>query len=246
MIELIILGIGVGLLSGFLGIGGGTILIPILLFLGYSTKDAIGISVVQMVFSSVYGSYLNNKKGTLDIPLVMTIGIGGFFGALLSGSIASFFSDKTLEIVFLSFAIFAIIRMFLKKIEEDNVQKDINKPILFMIGFFIGTISMTIGIGGSILLVPILVGFLHVEIKKAISAGLFFVVFSSVSGLISHSLSRQIDFESGIIIGLASLIGVYIGIIIKDSVSSVLQKRVLVGFYLLVVIYLINRIFING
>jgi hypothetical protein len=105
---------------------------------------------------------------------------------------------------------------------------------------------MTIGIGGSILLVPILVGFLHVEIKKAVSAGLFFVVFSSVSGLISHSMSRQLDFESGIIIGMASLIGVYFGIILKDSVSSILQKRVLVGFYLLVVIYLINRIFING
>ncbi len=245
MIELIFLGIGVGLLSGFLGIGGGTILIPILLLLGYATKDAIGISVVQMVFSSVYGSYLNNKKGTLDIPIVMSIGIGGFFGALLSGSIASFFSDTTLEIIFLAFAIFAILKMFFHKIKED-AQKDINKIILFIIGFFIGTISMTIGIGGSILLVPILVGFLHVEIKKAVSAGLFFVVFSSVSGLISHSMSRQIDFESGIIIGMASLIGVYFGIILKDSVSSILQKRVLVGFYLLVVIYLINRIFING
>ena len=245
MIELILLGAGVGLLSGFLGIGGGTILIPILLVLGYATKDAIGISVVQMLFSSVYGSYLNNKKGTLDIPIVITIGIGGFFGALLSGNIASVFSDKTLEIIFLAFAVFAIFRMFFKT-QETSVEKNINKPILFVIGFVIGALSMTIGIGGSILLVPILVGFLHVEIKKAISAGLFFVVFSSVSGLISHSINRQIDFESGIIIGFASLIGVYFGIILKDKANSVLQKRVLVGFYLLVVIYLINRIFING
>jgi len=244
MIELIFLGVSVGLLSGFLGIGGGTILIPILLLLGYATKEAIGISVIQMVFSSVYGSYLNNKKGTLDIPIVMSIGIGGFFGALLSGSIASFFSDKSLEMIFLAFAIFAILKMFFHKVKED-AQKNINKITLFVIGFFIGTISMTIGIGGSILLVPILVGFLHVEIKKAVSAGLFFVVFSSVSGLVSHSMSRQLDFESGIIIGTASLIGVYFGIILKDKVSSVLQKRVLVGFYLLVVIYLINRIFIN-
>ena len=243
MIELIFLGIGVGLLSGFLGIGGGTILIPILLLLGYGTKEAIGISVIQMVFSSVYGSYLNNKKGTLDIPVVMVIGIGGFFGALLSGNIASSFDDKTLEIIFLAFVIFAILRMFFKKLEETE-QKDVNRMALFVIGFIVGAISMTIGIGGSILLVPILVGFLHVELKKAISAGLFFVVFSSVSGLISHSLSRVLDFESGIIIGFASLIGVYFGIIIKDRVNSVLQKKVLVGFYLLIVIYLINRIFL--
>ena len=36
-----------------------------------------------MVFSSVYGSYLNNKKGTLDVAMITTVGIGGFIGALL-------------------------------------------------------------------------------------------------------------------------------------------------------------------
>jgi len=243
MIELIFLGASVGLLSGFLGIGGGTILIPILLLLGYATKDAIGISVVQMVFSSVYGSYLNNKKGTLDISLVFTIGIGGFFGALLSGYAAALFSGKTLEIIFLAFVVFAIVRMLFIKLHESE-EKKLNKIYLFLIGAVVGVMSMTIGIGGSIMLVPILVGFLHVELKKAVSAGLFFVVFSSVSGLISHFLNGHVDFKSGIIIGFASLFGVYIGIHLKDKVSNVFQKRVLVGFYLLIIIYLINRIFV--
>ena len=102
---------------------------------------------------------------------------------------------------------------------------------------------MTIGVGGSIILVPILVGFLHVPLKKAISAGLFFVVFSSVSGLISHTLSSNVDFRSGIIIGSASLIGVYVGIMLKDAVDERLQRNLLVTFYLSVVLYLIQRIF---
>ncbi|MCK9473935.1 sulfite exporter TauE/SafE family protein [Sulfurimonas sp.] len=242
MIELIFLGAGVGTLSGFFGIGGGTILVPMLLFLGYEIKDAIGISVVQMVFSSVYGSYLNNKKGTLDVPMVFTIGVGGFVGALLSGFFTSVFSDLTLEIIFLLFALFALSRLFFKA-KIDVVQKDVNRVILFLIGLFLGLFSMLIGVGGSIILVPILVGFLHVDLKKAISAGLFFVVFSSISGLISHALSREIDFFSGVVIGLASLAGVYVGILLKDRVDSALQKKLLVGFYLLVVIYLIQRIF---
>jgi len=241
--ELILLGISVGVLSGFFGIGGGTILIPLLLLFGYETKIAIGIAIVQMVFSSIYGSYLNNKKGTLDINMVLIIGIGGFLGALLSGNLASLFNDKTLEIIFLCFAIFALLRLFFKT-KEHCTEKSVSKSILFMIGLALGSTSMTIGVGGSIVLVPILVGFLHVPLKKAISAGLFFVIFSSTSGLISHSLKGHIDFEVGITIGLASLVGVYIGIHLKDKVNSTLQKKLLVGFYMLVVIYLIQRIFL--
>ncbi|MCF6310720.1 MAG: sulfite exporter TauE/SafE family protein [Sulfurimonas sp.] len=245
MTELIFLGIGVGTVAGFFGIGGGGILIPILLFLGFGTKEAIGISIVQMVFSSIYGSYLNYKKGTLDIVMITTIGIGGFVGALMSGKVTANFSDKNLEIIFLSFMVFALLKMFFKT-KENIVQKDINRTTLFVIGFVIGAISMTIGVGGALVLVPILVGFLHVKLKKAISAGLFFVVFSSISGLISHSLSCHIDFETGITIGIASLFGVYFGIILKDRVNVILQKRLLVGFYFLIIIYLIDRIFIHA
>jgi len=240
--ELVFLGAGVGSISGFFGIGGGTILVPLLLLLGYAIKEAIGISVLQMVFSSIYGSYLNNKKGSLDVPMVLTIGVGGFFGALLSGMITSIFDDKTLEIIFLLFVSFALLRMFFKT-KQNIAAKQVNRVVLFVIGLVIGAISISIGVGGSLVLVPILVGFLHVELKKAISAGLFFVVFSSISGFISHSLSGHIDFETGIIIGFASLAGVYIGILLKERVDTLLQKKLLVGFYLLIVIYLIQRIF---
>lgn len=242
MFELILLGLFVGLLSGFFGIGGGTISIPLLLLLGYETKIAIGISVVQMVFSSIYGSYLNKKKGTLDVPMVFTIGLGGFLGALLSGYITSSFSDESLEFIFLSFALFALFRIFFKS-KEQRDQREVSKIVLLLIGFFLGAMSMTIGVGGSIILVPVLVGFLHVPLKKAISAGLFFVVFSSVAGLISHAIIGHVDYESGAIIGIASLVGVYIGIYLKDRVDVVLQKRLLVGFYLLIVLYLTSRIF---
>ena len=45
-------------------------------------------------------------------------------------------------------------------------------------------------------------GFLHFELKKAISAGLFFVVFSSISGLISLSIAGQVAYLDGIVIDL--------------------------------------------
>jgi len=213
MFEFILLGSSVGALSGFFGIGGGTILIPMLLFLGYATKEAIGISSVVMV------------------------------GAFFSGHLASVLSAKSLEIIFLSFAVFALFRMFFTT-KDLGQKKSQNLFILFLVGLIIGVLSMTIGVGGSIVLVPILVGFWHIKLKEAVSAGLFFVVFSSISGMISHTMANHVDFEKGITIGMASLVGVYIGIYLKDKVEVALQKKLLVVFYAMIVTYLIYRIFI--
>jgi uncharacterized membrane protein YfcA len=242
MFELLAVGTIVGFLSGFFGIGGGTILVPMLLALGYETKVAIGIAVVQMVFSSIYGSYLNKKNGSLDFSIVLYIGIGGFVGAMLSGGLASYFSDTTLEIIFLLFATFALIRLFVK-VKEHKEQRRLNKFLLFFIGLCVGSFSMTVGVGGSILIVPILVGFLHVDLKRAISAGLFFVVFSSIAGFSSHYMSGHIDLETGLIVGISSLFGVYYGIYLKQKVQHTLQKKLIVLFYVVVVSYLTYRIF---
>jgi len=240
--ELIVLGIGVGALSGFFGIGGGTILVPILLFMGYDIKVAVGISVVQMVVSSIYGSFLNYKKGTLEFDTVFTIGSGGFFGALLSGWVISVLSSQILEYIFVLFIIIALSRMAYKPVLYKQSRK-VHPVILFVIGAVLGVFAISIGVGGSILLVPILVGFLHFELKKAISAGLFFVVFSSISGLISLSLAGQIVFLDGLVIGAASLLGVFIGVHVNVLTPSVLQKRLLLAFYILVLSYLLLRVF---
>lgn len=240
--ELSFVGFIVGILSGFFGIGGGTILVPILLFLGYEMKNAIGISVIQMVFSSIYGSILNFSKGTLDIKMVSIIGVGGFSGALLSSFIIKSVDAKVLELTFIGFVLFALSRLYFKP-KEFKDEKSASKVVLFIVGLFIGMFSISIGVGGSILLVPILVGFLHVPLKKAISAGLFFVVFSSVSGFISLSTNGIIDYHSGLIIGIASLFGVQAGIHLKHKSSDKLQKKLLIVFYILVITYLSYRMF---
>lgn len=54
MFELAAFGVITGLISGFFGVGGGMILVPLLLVSGYVMKEAVAISIMQMVFSSIY------------------------------------------------------------------------------------------------------------------------------------------------------------------------------------------------
>ena len=231
-VELILVGTIIGTMAGFFGIGGGMILVPVLLAIGFDIKDAIGISIVQMVFSSVFGSYLNYKKGTLIIGEGIFVGIGGFVGGFIGGKVTHLVSDTVLQFLFLALLLFAMFRLFFSKTHtNDSETKRLNKGVLLAIGLVIGIFSMTLGVGGSIILTPILVGILHYPIKKAVSAGLFFVVFSSVAGMISRLTTGTIDLHNGLIVAVASLIGVTLGIFLKEHVKDTHHKMALVLLY---------------
>jgi len=242
IVELILVGIFIGAMSGFFGIGGGMILVPILLALGFDTKVAIGISIIQMVFSSIYGSFLNFRKGSLIIGEGIFVGFGGFIGGYIGGYVTHAVSDIVLQFLFLGLLIFALLRLFFSKHHEDDAEtKTLNKALLFSIGLVIGTFSITLGVGGSVILTPLLVGLLHYPIKKAVSAGLFFVVFSSVAGMISRLSSGTIDFSNGLIVAVSSLIGVAMGIWLKDHVTSKNHKTALLVLYICTLAILIKK-----
>ena len=224
-LELAIFGIITGFSSGFFGIGGGTILVPLLLATGFVMKEAVAISIMQMVFSSIYGSFLNAKKAKDVVKDGVILGIGGCIGGLLSGYIVPNVSNEFLQYLFIAILIFTIIKIFYSPaIQTENIQIR-NTYVLILIGAVIGILAMSIGVGGSILLTPILVGYLKYDLKAATALGLFFVIFSSIAGFISTSYHGQMLFVEGATVGIGSLIGVYFGIKVKDMVKATSYKN---------------------
>ena len=240
--ELVLVGILVGFLSGFFGIGGGTILVPILMYLGFDIKEAVGISVTQMVFSSLFGSYLNFKKNIFKIHEGLALGVGGFLGALGSGLFLSVVPSRVLEWMFLAFVAFAMYRFF-KAPQEAEAAKEIPPYLIFVTGVVIGLLAISIGVGGSILVTPILVGFFHLDVKKAASMGLFFVIFSSISGFVSLSLFGHIDYIDGFVVGASSLLGVYFGIKAAHKTHRAKFKKFLLGIYAVILLLVVKKIF---
>jgi hypothetical protein len=245
-IELSLVGILVGAMSGFFGIGGGSILIPILLAIGFDIKTAIGISVIQMVFTSIFGSYLNYKKGSLKVDDGIFVGLGGFAGGFIGVKLTQILPEEVLAYMFLTILLFSLYRLATSKQYDKSTQsKSLNKGVLFSIGLMIGIFSISLGIGGSIILTPILVGILHYNIKKAVSAGLFFVVFSSLSGMIGKLIEGHIDFHNALIVSVASLIGVSFGIWIKDYIKDTHHKKAILILYIISTLILIKKMFLN-
>ena len=240
--TLILLGILTGLMSGFFGVGGGTVLVPLLLLYGFEMKSAVAISIMQMIFSSIYGSFLNSRTNKAILKDGITIGIGGFLGGSLSGIIVPNVPGIYLKYIFIAVIIFSIYRVAATSLENPKGTASRNKFVLIFIGFIIGMIAMSIGIGGSVILAPILVGYMLYNLKDAASLGLFFVIFSSIAGFISLSLSGHMHFSEGTIVGIASLIGVYIGIKLKNSINIKYYKQLTLFMYSMILISVIYKL----
>jgi uncharacterized protein len=91
MWVIVLVGVVTGLLAGFLGVGGGFIRVPALVYIvGATTHIAVGTDLVEIVFSGAYGCLRHSIEGNVDFIAVMFMLAGAMFGAQF-GSIATAF-----------------------------------------------------------------------------------------------------------------------------------------------------------
>ncbi|MDD2780683.1 sulfite exporter TauE/SafE family protein [Sulfuricurvum sp.] len=232
-IELALLGLGVGTLSGFFGIGGGTVTVPILLYLGFGIKEAIGISVMQMVAGSLMAAWIHHKKQTYVVNDIKYFGYGGVLGAMVGGVFVKILDETILEWLFLGIVAFTLGRLAFSS-PVPTRSEVINRPLYTTIGGGIGVFSGMLGVGGSILMTPILVSFMGFPLKKASAVGLFFVMFTSISAFGTLLWLGMINLHAGLIMGLSSLLGIMMGIWLLNLIKISQYKQILVVFYVFI------------
>ena len=159
--EFAIIGIAAGYLAGFLGIGGGFVVVPALtlLFLHDSTTApwaihmAVATSLATMLVTSLSSIIAHHRRGAIRWPLVRSLAGGLVIGAVLGAVIADALHGEALVRVFGSFAVLAGLQLILGR-HPDGDRPLPGQPALSLIGMVIGTISSLIGIGGGALTGP--------------------------------------------------------------------------------------------
>ncbi|ANH40730.1 membrane protein [Helicobacter pylori] len=266
---LALVGLFTGITAGFFGIGGGEIVVPSAIFAHFSYSHAVGISLMQMLFSSVVGSIINYKKGLLDLREGSFAAFGGLMGAILGSFILKIIDDKILMAVFVVVVCYTFIKYAFsnnkkpehfeemhfdlhannktpeKKRSLPFVSMDRTHGVLMLAGFVTGIFSIPLGMGGGILMVPFLGYFLKYDSKKIVPLGLFFVVFASLSGVISLYNGRVLDnisVQAGVITGIGAFLGVGIGIKLIALANEKVHKILLLLIYALSILATLHKL----
>ncbi|GMB95865.1 sulfite exporter TauE/SafE family protein [Helicobacter sp. NHP22-001] len=240
----LLLGGVTGVMAGFFGIGGGMVIVPAMLLSGYGYDSAVGISILQMACSSVVGSVANFKKGLLDLHVGFWVGLGGLFGAGFSGVILTHIPHKILLGLFILMTFYSLLRFFLKSKKSKEADKRArgfvlnlkSKCILVAIGALTGIFAISLGIGGGVLMVSLLSHYLGLSPKQSVPLSLFFVVFSSISGVASLYQSHILEWQYlqwGLLVGVGSVLGVLVGVKLVTRVSAQLHRYLLISAYAL-------------
>ena len=116
--SLLLIGLFVGFLQGFMGVGGGFILVPLfILILGMESHKAVGTSLLVILISSVFGTYLYLLSGVVVFFVVVVLCVGTSFGIKFGVSALNNISPANLQRFYSTFLLLASLGIVLRQLE---------------------------------------------------------------------------------------------------------------------------------
>jgi uncharacterized membrane protein YfcA len=113
--QLAVIGLGGGLLSGLLGVGGGVVMVPLLvLWAGYAQRDAHAVSLGAIVPISIAGILTYGAAGEVDLPAAAALAVGAVAGAMVGAGILARVDERRLKIAFGCFIVLVAATMGLR------------------------------------------------------------------------------------------------------------------------------------
>lgn len=197
-IPFIIIGLVAGFMGGFLGVGAGGIIIPLLIYWAFPALKvspvimmhlAFGTSLAIIIPSSISGYYAHARKGNISWQVVYLLAIPGIIGSFLGSTITSFLKGELLKILFGILLIYLGGQMFL---EQGKVEKGIkymgklSKYKAMLVGFVVGMFSGFFGLGGGVIAIPLIGRFLKISIHRAMGISIALIFFISLVGTLGY------------------------------------------------------------
>jgi len=115
LILMALFGILVGIGASFSGLGGGFLMVPLLLFMGYAAQKAVGTSFLAILVISISALVAHNKLANVDYRAGILLGIGGIIGAQIGARLVEHVTTANFKKIFAVILVALAAYMFFKK-----------------------------------------------------------------------------------------------------------------------------------
>lgn len=255
-----VLAILVGVSLGLIGSGGSILTVPILVYvMGVDPVLATAYSLFIVGIAALFGGLQSAFQGRVDFKTVIIFGIPSviavfatraFIVPLIPQHVFTLFGFEVsksilLMLLFAVVMIAASISMIKKeKITITNQSSELkyNYPLILLEGLVVGILTGLVGAGGGFLIIPALVLLAKMPMKKAVGTSLFIIAAKSLIGFTGDLNAYEIiDWKLLSLFSVASVIGIFIGILLAKKIPSIKLKKAFGWFVLIMGIYIILK-----
>lgn len=231
------IGIGLlaGLLSGLFGVGGGTVIVPLLvLLLHFNQRLGAGTSLAAIVPTAAVGVVSYAIHGSVAWVPGLILAAGSVVGAQIGTRLLPRVSQTVLRWLFVGFLVVVIVSLFLV-IPSRDAEFDLqllSGLALVAVGVVTGILAGLIGVGGGVIVVPILMLAFGTSDLVAKGTSLLMMIPTAISGTIGNLRNRNVDLVAAAIVGVSACtttaLGAWLATLIDPFIGNMLFAAYLV------------------
>jgi uncharacterized protein len=267
MIPFLTLALGtlVGFSLGLTGGGGAIFAVPILVYaLGVPAREAVGISLLTVGFTSLIGFLQRARQGWVEFPTGLLFAIAGMLGAPIGSKLADLIPEAALLGAFALLMLIIAGRLWIKAkastaqlpvvVDENQGPTCRRDPegrlrltsqcamLLGALGLSTGVLTGMFGVGGGFIIVPALVTFAGMGMQRAIGTSLLVITLVSLSSAVSHFLAgKELGLYTAALFTSGSILGLFVGSGVAKRLAGPTLQRTFAVAILLVAAYVLLR-----
>ena len=229
-------GLGAGVLSGLFGVGGGIVMTPGLSAIGLAPIVALATPLPVILPTASVGAYTYYRAGEVDFRAAAWISLTGAGASAAGATLTRVINARFLLLVtaaLLAWQSVQILRGRSRAAAEVSAGA-IPAWTLVLVGLVAGLLSGLLGIGGGLVIVPVLAGMLGVPLKRALGTSLVAVVVLVIPGTIVHAALGHIDWTAALLLAIGAVPGARLGATIALGANEG-TLRLMVGSFLALV-----------
>ena len=223
---LIFAGFAVGILIGMTGVGGGSVMTPILLMAGLDPLTAVGTDLLYSLPTKLLGWHVHRSQGTVRMDVVRELLIGGL-PAVIGGLALVSLTKRMVNIVLLqiwmrhaigvaiclSAVMIVVAPLVLKRFERaTDAPRPLYRGRLIAIGALIGFMVSLTSIGGATLALPLLALFFpYIPFAQLVGSDIAFSALLTLFAALGQGTMGHMNWIVALNCAAGSLVGVYIG-----------------------------------